>query len=196
MSEDFGYIKNSLFDSTSVKLRMLSSPGGLNEIRNVASLICEAYSHGKKVIIFGNGGSAADAQHFAAELVGWYEDKSRKPFAAIALTTDSSALTAIANDAGYDHVFARQVYALGKTGDVAVGISTSGNSPNVVKGIEAAKENSLRTVAFTGAKHSRLSELADYTLQVPSDSTPRIQEAHICLVHIICGLVEKNFSGK
>jgi len=159
----------------------------------IANLLVEAFKRGNKVLLFGNGGSAADAQHIACELAGkFYLD--RPPLPAIALTTNASILTAIANDYGYGEVFARQVMALVKEGDIVIGISTSGNSPNVLRGIEEAKRLGAITIAFTG-QGGRLKELADYVLSVPSVNTPRIQEAHITAGHIICYLVEQALFG-
>jgi D-sedoheptulose 7-phosphate isomerase len=145
---------------------------------------------GGKVLIFGNGGSAADAQHIAAELVGRYKAE-RRGLAAVALTTDTSALTAIANDYGYDRVFARQVEALAKPGDVVVGISTSGNSPSVVEAFTTAERAGCTTVALTGRDGGRIGRVADVHLNVPHDDTARVQEAHITLGHILCELVER-----
>lgn len=160
---------------------------------SMANLLVGAFKRGNKVLLFGNGGSAADAQHIACELAGkFYLD--RPPLPAIALTTNASILTAIANDYGYGEVFARQVMALVKEGDIVIGISTSGNSPNVLRGIEEAKRLGAITIAFTG-QGGRLKELADYVLSVPSVNTPRIQEAHITAGHIICYLVEQALFG-
>jgi len=160
----------------------------------IADLLVKAFRKGNKVILFGNGGSAADAQHIACELAGkFYLD--RDPLPAIALVDNIPALTAIANDYSYDEVFARQVKALAKKGDIVIGISTSGNSPNVLQGIEAAKQLGAITIAFTG-QGGRLKDLADYVLAIPSTDTPRIQEAHITTGHIICYLVEQALFGK
>jgi len=159
----------------------------------MADLLVDAFRKGNKVLLFGNGGSAADAQHIACELAGkFYLD--RDPLPAIALTTNTSSLTAIANDYSYEEVFGRQVKGLVKQGDVVIGISTSGNSPNVLRGIEEAKRLGVTTIAFTG-RGGRLSELADYVLSIPSGDTPRIQEAHITAGHIICYLVEQALFG-
>ena len=159
----------------------------------MADLLVDAFRKGNKVLLFGNGGSAADAQHIACELAGkFYLD--RDPLPAIALTTNTSSLTAIANDYSYEEVFGRQVKGLVKQGDVVIGISTSGNSPNVLRGIEEAKRLRATTIAFTG-RGGRLSELADYVLSIPSGDTPRIQEAHITAGHIICYLVEQALFG-
>ena len=153
-----------------------------------AEAIATSLEHGGSVLVFGNGGSAADAQHFAAELVGRYE-KDRKAWSAIALTTDTSALTAIANDFGFDRVFARQLEALGKPGDVAVGISTSGTSPNVLRALETANERGLVTIALTG-RGGEAGKIARLHVEVDEERTARIQEVHATLLHAMCELVE------
>jgi D-sedoheptulose 7-phosphate isomerase len=144
---------------------------------------------GGKVLLMGNGGSAADSQHIAAEIVGRYQ-RERKGLPAIALTTDSSILTSVGNDYGFEHIFARQVEALCLPQDVVIGISTSGNSANVVAGIEAAKSTGAYTVGLTGMGGGRLASLCDVTLAMPSSETPRIQEAHILIGHILCDLID------
>lgn len=149
-----------------------------------------AIKAGRKIFFFGNGGSAADAQHLATELTVRYK-KDRAPIAAIALTTDTSALTAIGNDFGFEHLFSRQLQALGQKGDVAIAISTSGNSPNVLKAIEAAKEIGITTVAFTGGTGGKMAPLCDIVLQVPSPVTARIQEMHISFGQMLCGGLEQ-----
>jgi D-sedoheptulose 7-phosphate isomerase len=149
--------------------------------------------NGRTVLVFGNGGSAADAQHFAAELVGRYE-KDRKAWPAVALTTDTSALTAIGNDYGFDRVFARQIEALGKTGDVAIGISTSGKSPNVLRALEAANDRGLVTIALTG-RGGDAGKIARLHVRVDEERTARIQEVHATVLHAICELVESDLNG-
>lgn len=156
----------------------------------VISLSVESLRAGHKILIFGNGGSAAQAQHFAAELVNKFLKESA-PFPAISLTTDTSALTSIANDISFDFVFSRQIEALGDKGDVAIGLSTSGNSPNVIEAIKAAKEKEILSVALTGKGGGRLYSLPDYLLDVPSESTPRIQEVHILLLHLLAQEIEE-----
>lgn len=156
----------------------------------VARRMAETFRQGGKVLLFGNGGSATDAAHIAAEFVGRYM-RNRRPLPAIALATDIAAITCIANDFGYEELFARQVHAHGQKGDVAIAISTSGNSPNVLKGVEAARECGLITVAWTGAKGGKLAGLVDYPFVVPSTVTSRIQESHITLGHVLCELVEE-----
>jgi D-sedoheptulose 7-phosphate isomerase len=183
-------IKKHLRDSIAVKEKILVDAGLLAAVEKVATAIVNAYKQGKKVILFGNGGSAADAQHIAGEFVGRFY-KERKPLPALALHANTSIVTAIGNDYGYDAVFARQVEAHAVAGDVVIGISTSGNSPNVVTAIQKAKEKGAFTVGLTGGKESKLSQVADVCLRVPSQDTPRIQESHITLGHIICYLVEE-----
>lgn len=161
----------------------------LNMIERIAVAIAQALKGGKKVLIFGNGGSAADAQHIAAELVGRYACE-RKALPAIALSTDTSVLTAIANDSSFGEVFARQVSALGNPGDVALAISTSGDSRNVVRALEVARSLSMVTIGLTGLSGGKMKALLDICLCVPSHQTPRIQEAHILVGHIISATVE------
>ena len=153
-----------------------------------------AYQANGKILIAGNGGSAADAQHFAGELVSrFYFD--RPPLAAIALTTDSSILTAIGNDYGYEDVFARQVQALGRSGDVFIAISTSGNSPNILKAIVAAKSIGLVVIGLTGRSGGKMKALCDICLCAPSDATPRIQECHLLIEHCLCACIEEQLFG-
>lgn len=162
-------------------------------IMAIADLLVNAFKKRNKVLLFGNGGSAADAQHIACELAGkFYLD--RAPLPAIALTTNTSSLTAIGNDYSYEEIFARQVRGLARRGDIVIGISTSGNSVNVLRGIEEAKRLDATTIAFTG-RGGKLKKLADYVLSIPSGDTPRIQEAHITAGHIICYLVEQALFG-
>ena len=150
----------------------------------------KAVAGGHKLILFGNGGSAADAQHIAAELVGRF-DFDREPVPAMALTADTSALTAIANDYGYDRVFERQLLGLGKAGDVAVGISTSGDSPNVLRALTAARDMGIAATGLTGGDGGALKDVADPVLVVPSSETPRIQEMHIVVGHLMCAAIER-----
>ena len=163
-------------------------------IENISKKIINAYRNKKKVVLFGNGGSAADAQHIAAEFVGKFY-KNRESLPALAFHTNTSVLTATANDFGYDLVFERQVSSFVEGGDIAIGISTSGNSPNVIKGLIKAKEKGAITVGFTGSKKSKVEEITDICLKIPSTDTPRIQEGHITVGHIICYLVEKDLFG-
>lgn len=167
------------------------------ELKNQSSLILKityeiikAYRNNKKVVLFGNGGSAADAQHIAAEFVGkFYKDRESLP--ALAFNTNTSVITAMGNDYGYEYIFERQVSSLVYEGDVVVGISTSGNSLNVIKGLEKAKEKRAITIGFTGQKENKIEKIVDYCIKIPSNDTPRIQEGHITVGHIICYLVEK-----
>lgn len=168
-------------------------PRHLPLIAEMAELICDRLAAGGKVLVCGNGGSAADSQHFAAELVGRFATE-RRALAAIALSTDTSALTSIGNDYGFEHVFARQIEALGQAGDVLVAISTSGNSPNVAAAARAARARSMAVIGLTGAKDSLLRQISDLCLQVPSPETARIQEAHIFVIHCICAIVDQSFA--
>jgi D-sedoheptulose 7-phosphate isomerase len=163
-----------------------------DDLARAAQLISEAMTAGHKLLIFGNGGSAADAQHIAAEMTGRYL-KDRQPLPAIALTTDTSALTAIANDYGFEHIFTRQVKALAREGDILLAISTSGNSPNVVKAMETGRELGCHIIALTGHDGGQMASQADLALIVPASQTPLIQEMHITIGHILCDLVERKF---
>jgi len=162
----------------------------LPDIERSGRLICDSLNRGNKLIICGNGGSAADAQHIAAELVGRYE-KVRRSFPAIALTTDTSALTAVSNDYGFEEVFARQVAGLATAGDVLVAISTSGKSPNVLRAVEKARELGCHTIALTGAGAEPLSSTCDMAVVVRSPRTSRVQEAHITIGHLWCEMVDE-----
>lgn len=174
-------------DSAEVKRRFARDHA--DKIVQVAHVIGRAFQTGHKVLLFGNGGSATDAAHIAAEFVGRYK-RERTPFPAIALATDIAAITCIANDYGFDELFARQVRAHGQAGDVAIAISTSGNSPNVLRGVEAAKAMGLTTVAWTGGSGGKLAGMVDFAFIVPSSLTARIQESHITLGHVLCELIE------
>lgn len=164
----------------------------MDVIQLMAERCKEALKSGNKVLFCGNGGSAADAQHLAAELIGRFQ-KERRSLASVALTTDTSILTAVANDYGYDEVFARQVEGLGRSGDVLIGISTSGNSANVVKAALKARDTGMHTIAFTGEGGGKLKDICDIAFAVPSKVTARIQEMHIMVGHIICELVEEEY---
>jgi D-sedoheptulose 7-phosphate isomerase len=166
--------------------------GDPRPVTAAAAAIIDALRQDGRLLAFGNGGSAADAQHVAAELVGRFL-RERRSLAAVALTTDTSVLTAIGNDYAFDRVFARQIEALGQGGDVALGISTSGRSPNVIAGFETARARGLRTIALTGGDGGAIGRLADIHINVPSASTPRVQEVHRTLLHVICDLVERAF---
>jgi len=173
----------------SLKTQRSMSGGVSKNIESAAKAILSSLTNGGKVLVFGNGGSAADSQHFAAELVGRFK-KERAPLAAIALTVNTSTLTAIANDYGYDVVFARQVEALGKKGDIAIGLSTSGNSKNVIEAFRKARDLGMATVGLLGRDGGKIKDECDIAIIVPSDDTPRIQEAHITIIHILCELID------
>jgi D-sedoheptulose 7-phosphate isomerase len=164
----------------------------LPQIKEVANLVANALKNGNKVLLFGNGGSAADAQHIAAELTGRYKSE-RKALPAIALTTDTSALTAISNDYGYNSVFTRQLEAFASSGDIAIGISTSGNSSNVINALKLAKDKGCICIGLSGKDGGEMNELCDINLIVPSSNTPRIQEMHIFIGHSICQIVDDSF---
>ena len=164
-----------------------------HSVEVAAKLCIDCLKNGNKILLFGNGGSAADAQHIAAELVGRYKTE-RKGLAAIALTTDTSALTAIGNDYGYDRVFDRQVEALANTGDVAIGISTGGSSANVASALKLAKDLDCKTIGFSGRGGGEMNELCDINIVVPAQDTARIQEMHIVIGHTICHLIDLAFS--
>ena len=180
-------IQKRFKESAEVKNRFLKE--NLSRLLDVIKLISHCFEAGNKLFFFGNGGSAADAQHLAAEFVNRYI-MDRPPLPAIALTTDTSILTSISNDFSFSEVFAKQLKALGKEGDVAIGISTSGTSPNIIKAFEVAKEMGMKTIALTGNDGGSLVKIAEVSLIVPSASTPRIQEVHILIGHILCELVE------
>ena len=181
-------IKDILLESIQVKEELMRTK--LGEIVEIADLAIEALKKNGKVMIFGNGGSASDSQHIAAELVGRFK-KDRVALPAIALTTNTSIITALANDYGYEIIFSKQIEALGQKNDVAIGISTSGKAKNVAAAIKQAKKMGIKTVALTGGDGGELAKLADISLLVPSMVTARIQEAHITIGHIICELIEQ-----
>jgi D-sedoheptulose 7-phosphate isomerase len=162
----------------------------LDAARAIAAAMLRALRAGNKILLIGNGGSAADAQHIAAELVGRYK-QDRPPWPAIALTTDSSALTAISNDYGFEQVFARQVEGLGAQGDVLLALSTSGRSPNILAALSAARQNKLVTIGFTGIKGKAMGEFCDHLLVSPSDDTPVVQQIHLTALHAICDEIEQ-----
>jgi D-sedoheptulose 7-phosphate isomerase len=182
-----------IFDeSAQVKVRFARE--NAEKIVEVVQLIAQAFREGKKVILFGNGGSAADASHIAAEFVNRFL-MERPPLPAIALNTDVAVLTSISNDYDYSQVFSKQLAALGHEGDVVIGISTSGNSANVIKAVEVAKKNGMKTVVLTGGAGGKLANMADYTFTVATKHTPRIQETHITLGHTICQMVDEELFG-
>ena len=178
----------ALFDAT-IAAHERARASVLVAVIEAAAAIRQCLVEGGKLLAFGNGGSAADAQHVAAELVGRFQ-RDRRGYAALALTTDTSTLTSVANDYGFDRIFARQVEALGRPGDVVLAISTSGESPNVLSGVEQAKAQGLRTIALTGRSGGPVGRLADVHVNVADESTARIQEVHRTLIHAICELIE------
>jgi D-sedoheptulose 7-phosphate isomerase len=189
MTDYAAHIAREIQESISVKTEL----GRIaKQIADAATAIVNCLRAGGKLIVFGNGGSATDAQHMVAELVGRYAVK-RQALAAIALTTNSSSLTAIANDFGFEEIFARQLEALAKPQDAVLAISTSGNSPNVLRALETAKTLGLNKIGLTGNDGGKLRDLVDISVIVPSTSTPRIQEAHTLIIHILCGIVENAF---
>jgi D-sedoheptulose 7-phosphate isomerase len=182
------YVVQEIQECISVNTQLVRDASA--EVAEAARLILIRLQAGGKLIAFGNGGSAADAQHLAAELVGRYR-ADRRALAAMALTTDSSAITAIGNDFGFEEIFSRQLEAVGKPGDVALAISTSGNSPNVLHALESARKLGMITIGLSGKSGGKMRSLVDMCLCAPSEVTPRIQEAHILIIHILSGIVEK-----
>jgi D-sedoheptulose 7-phosphate isomerase len=180
-------LSNSLREHLATVEKLLES--SLPDIERSGRLICDALRNGNKILVCGNGGSAADAQHIAAELIGYYESQ-RRSWPAIALTTDTSALTAVSNDLGFEHVFARQVAGLAQAGDVLIAISTSGKSKNILRALEQAKEAGCKTIGLTGASTDTFQLLCDVVVAVPAARTSRIQEAHITIGHLWCELVD------
>ena len=183
-------VARSIQASIAVKQLLLGNAEIISGIAKVSERLVDAFSKGNKVLLFGNGGSAADAQHIAAEFVGRFAF-NRPPLAALALSVNSSCVTAIGNDYGYDLVFSRQLEALARPGDIAIGISTSGNSPNVLHGLSTARKMGLGTVVFAGRTGGKLNGAVDHCICAPSNETPRIQECHILIGHIISELVEE-----
>ncbi len=191
--DNLAFIQSYFQQSIDVKKALLSDEKLVAKISQLSDIICDAYKNGNKVILAGNGGSAADSQHLAAEFVSrFYFDRPGLP--AIALSTDSSMLTAIGNDYGFDKLFSRQLQAQSRPGDVFIGISTSGNSENVIKAVECAKEYGVFSTVFCG-QGGVLGDMVDLALRVPSTCTPHIQECHICLGHVICAIVEQRIFG-
>jgi D-sedoheptulose 7-phosphate isomerase len=190
MSDAIQQVIRGEFDKALANMQALSEDSALHaQLEDAVARCIDALRNGRKLLFCGNGGSAADAQHWAGELVSrFYYD--RPGLAAIALTTDSSILTAIGNDYGYDYVFARQVEALGQSGDVLVAISTSGNSPNVLRAADVARARGMQVVAFTGRGGGKLLSMSDICFRMPSDETPRIQEGHEFVGHLLCALIE------
>jgi D-sedoheptulose 7-phosphate isomerase len=175
--------------------RAMQDAGLCDTARKIADVIASALAAGNKLLLAGNGGSAADAQHIAAEIVGRYK-RDRRAYAAIALTTDTSALTAIGNDYGFEQIFARQVEGLGQRGDVLLAITTSGRSPNILAALKAARQRGLVTIGFTGAKGTSMAALCDHLLIAPSDDTAVIQQIYMAFAHGICDVIEQTLTGK
>ena len=185
-------IKQIILDSIAVKQQLLNNETVIAKLDAISDLIVDAFRNGKKVLFCGNGGSAADAQHLAAEFSGrFYLDREALP--AEALHVNTSYLTAIANDYSFEVAYARLVKGIGHAGDVLIGLSTSGNSPNIIEAFKAAKEKGMITIGFTGETGGQLKAMSDHLFNVPSKTTPRIQESHIMLGHIICQLVEERY---
>jgi D-sedoheptulose 7-phosphate isomerase len=182
------FLSNSLQEHLHTIQQLLES--SLPKIEESGRIICDALTAGKKILVCGNGGSAADAQHIAAELIGYYENQ-RRSWPAIALTTDTSALTAVSNDLGFEQVFARQVAGLAQAGDVLIAITTSGKSKNVIRAVEQAKKSDCKTIALVGASAETLDQLCDVVVAVPATRTSRIQEAHITIGHLWCEMVDQ-----
>jgi D-sedoheptulose 7-phosphate isomerase len=191
-SDTLQLVAERLRESIEVKKAILATDELIELVHETARTCIRSLEWGGKIILFGNGGSAADAQHIAAELVGRYL-RNRRALAAIALTTNTSNLTAIGNDYSYEEVFSRQIEAIGNKGDVAIGISTSGSSQNVIGAVNTARRRGLTTVGLTGSNGGKLRHETDYCLCVPSEHTPRIQEAHILLGHTLCEIIEDHF---
>jgi len=188
-------IQKRISESIEVKNKILNDKSLLNQIEDVSNIIIGGFRSGSSVYFCGNGGSAADAQHLAAELSGrFYYD--RQPLSADALHCNTSFLTAVANDYSYDEIYARLIRGVGRTGDVLFGLSTSGNSKNIVKAFEQAKKMGIKTIALTGESGGLMSGLADVCIRVPSADTPRIQESHITIGHIVCEIVESTLFPK
>jgi D-sedoheptulose 7-phosphate isomerase len=186
-------IKQRINESIETKKKFLEDPHSISSIRIATNIITESLKNNGKILICGNGGSAADAQHITGELVGRYL-LERKAIPAIALTTDTSIITAWGNDYEFDTIFSRQVEALGNSRDILIGISTSGNSKNIIKAIEKAKNQGLKIITFTGHEGGKMKDISDANINVPSNETPRIQESHMVAYHTICELVEKEMA--
>jgi len=187
-------IKDQIKSSAELKLKLIESPEVISAVEAAANVIISAFRNQKKLLLAGNGGSAADAQHLAAEFVNRF-GFDRPGLPAVALTTDTSILTAIGNDSGFDRVFARQIEALGSPGDVFMAISTSGTSRNMVEALNACRKHKILTIGFTGIYGGQMKDHSDICIRIPSGETPRIQEAHILIGHIITGLVEEELFG-
>ena len=191
---DTKHVIEALIENREQMFATTEIPRPLDELVAAANVCADALQKGNKIFFMGNGGSAAEAQHLAGELVSYFLKRS-EPYAAIALNTDTSVITAIANDLGYEHVFSRQLQALSKPGDVAIYLSTSGISKNILNSMEYGKQNGLVNVAFTGMKTRHMHQYSDYYIAVPSASTPHIQEAHLILGHLLCERIEEKLDA-
>ena len=187
-------IKSQILESVKIKKKIIDD--GVEQIEKAAEILINCTKNGGKILWCGNGGSAGDAQHLAAELMGGMTDHDRMPISSIALTTDTSFLTAWSNDTDFESIFSRQIQGIGDEGDVLVGISTSGNSKNVINAIKQAKYKNLKTISLTGEKGGGLNGIADITLKVPSNNIQRIQESHIMIGQILCSLIETSMLSK
>lgn len=189
------YIKKQIKLSYEIKQAIYNDDGLVEEMIKISKIIIDCYKNEGKVLLAGNGGSAGDAQHIAGELINkLYFD--RPGLAAIALSTDTSVLTAVGNDYSFDKVFSKQVEANGKKGDIFIGISTSGNSKNIVEAMKLCKEKGIINIGLTGSKKGEMDKFCDYIIKVPSSETPRIQEAHVLIYHIICAIIEESIFGE
>ncbi|MBN8827293.1 MAG: D-sedoheptulose 7-phosphate isomerase [Sphingobacteriia bacterium] len=195
---DFNFkeiIKNEIFKTQSLIFQVMNDNNVINTVEQISLVCIDAISKGNKIIFAGNGGSAADSQHLAAEFVSKLcYDRPAMP--AIAITTDTSALTAIGNDYGYEYVFSRQLDAIARPGDIFFGISTSGNSKNIIEALKLSKQRNITSIGFTGMSGGLMNDLCDYLLKIPGKETAKVQECHIMLGHIICGLIEDAIHGK
>ena len=189
------HIKNQIRDSIKLKKEILNSESLIETIMQSARACISALSNGNKILLAGNGGSAADAQHIAGELVNRF-NFNRPGLPALALTTDSSVITSIANDYGFETIFSRQISSIGTKNDVFIAITTSGSSPNIINALKTARECGIKTIMLTGSKGASYSDLCDFCIAIPSSDTPRIQEAHILTGHILCSVIEKELFGK
>ena len=188
-------VREEIAQSIATKQAILDNDEILAKIEQAAQIMTDAYRNGHSALLAGNGGSAADAQHLAGELVNQFYF-ARPGIPAHSLSTDTSVMTAIGNDIGYKYLFSRQIEAQGTKGDVFIGISTSGNSENIVEALKACRAKGITSIGFTGCKPCKMDDLADLCIKVPSDCTPRIQESHILIGHIICAIVEENLFGQ
>tara|TARA_B100000989_G_scaffold61473_1_gene42311 strand:- start:10196 stop:10774 length:579 start_codon:yes stop_codon:yes gene_type:complete len=189
------HIYDQLNESISVQNKILEDESLIDEIEKASFKCVEILKKGNKILLAGNGGSAADSQHIAGELVSRFAF-DRPGLSAVALTTDTSIITAVGNDYGYESLFSRQIQALGNEGDIFLAYSTSGESPNILKALEEAKNNKIVSIGMTGSRKGSMNKLCDFLIEIPSIDTPKIQEGHLVVGHIICGIIEKEIFGK